>query len=77
VAGADLETVRQLLSHRTLEMTMKMYTKIHSGTKRQALAKLTYGQGTLAHDHVLEYSALTENPVQDGDKFVREGSQLT
>src|SRR5262249_13215556 len=41
--------------HRTLDMTMRIYARIHSQTKRQALAKLSYGQGTLARDHILPY----------------------
>jgi len=70
VAGADPETVRQLLGHRTLEMTMKIYTKISNQTKRQALAKLTYGQGTLTPEHLVEYHVRDGNPVQNGPKTV-------
>src|SRR5262249_44771847 len=53
--GADPESVRQLLGHRTLKMTMDIYTKIHNQTKRQAMAKLSYGQGTVVPDHLVEY----------------------
>src|SRR5207253_8746117 len=66
VGGADPESVRQLLGHRTLEMTRKIYTKIRSQTKRQALRKLSYGQGALAPDHIVEYPGASGNPVQNG-----------
>jgi hypothetical protein len=38
-------------------MTMKIYTKIRNQTKRQALAKLSDGRGTVAPDHVVQYPA--------------------
>jgi integrase len=69
-AGADPETVRQLLGHRTLEMTMKIYTKINNQTKRQALSKLTYGQGSLAPDHVVEYAGKHGFQVQNSHQSV-------
>jgi integrase len=75
VGGADPETVRQLLGHRTLEMTMKIYTKIHSQTKRQALGKLSYGQGALAPDHVVEYPAGDRNSVQNGHRTVTSAEE--
>ena len=63
--GGDPESLRQLLGHRTLEMTMKIYTKIHNQTKRIAITKLSYGQGrTLASSHVLSYSKPDEFSVQ-------------
>jgi integrase len=55
VSGADPKSVQELLGHRTLDMTMRIYAKIHSGTKRQALAKLTYGKGALAPEGVAQY----------------------
>jgi hypothetical protein len=51
-------------------MTMKVYDKIQSGTKRQALAKLTYGQGTLAPEHVVEYPAVKGKTVPIGHQPV-------
>ena len=39
-----------LLGHRTLDMTMRIYAKINTHTKRQALAKLPYGGGAVAPD---------------------------
>jgi hypothetical protein len=63
--------VQELLGHKTLDMTMRIYTKIHTQTKRQALAKLPYGQGTLAPDHVLEYPAPSGGfPVRFGHPSV-------
>jgi integrase len=70
VSGADPESVRQLLGHQTLEMTMKIYTKIHTSTKRQALAKLSYGQGTLPPEHVVEYPGNNDNSVPFGHVLV-------
>ena len=40
VNGADPKTVQELLGHKTLAMTMNLYAKIHSGTKRQAVGRL-------------------------------------
>jgi hypothetical protein len=34
---------------------MRIYAKIHAQTKRQALARLPYGSGALAPDHVVDY----------------------
>jgi hypothetical protein len=39
-------------------MTMRIYTKIQTAMKRQALAKLSYGQGTPAPTNVLDYPAV-------------------
>jgi hypothetical protein len=68
--GADPKTVRQPLGHESLEMTMKIYTRIRNQTKRQALGKLSYGQGTLAPDHVVEYPGKSGFSVQDGHALV-------
>jgi integrase len=45
VNGADPKSVQDLLGHKKLDMTMRIYTKIHTQTKRQALGRLPYGQG--------------------------------
>jgi site-specific recombinase XerD len=45
VGGADPKTVQELLGHKTLAMTMKIYAKVRAGTKRQALGRLSYGAG--------------------------------
>ncbi len=57
VGGADPKSVQELLGHRTLDMTMRIYAKVNAGTKRQALNKLPYGQGTLEREGVLQYPA--------------------
>jgi integrase len=74
-SGADPETVRQLLGHRTLEMTMKIYTKIRNQTKRQALARLTYEQGSLAAEGVVEYPGKEGFPVPDGPVMVTSNQE--
>ncbi len=52
--GADPKTVQELLGHKTLAMTMNLYAKIHSGTKRQAVGRLGYGAGVQPVDHVVQ-----------------------
>jgi integrase len=74
-SGADPETVRQLLGHRTLEMTMKIYTKINRQTKRQALTKLTYGHGSLAPNHVVEYAENQGFPIQNSHQSVTRAGE--
>src|SRR5438270_309669 len=66
VSGADPEAVRQLPGYRTLDRTVKVCRKVHNRTKRQALAKLTYGGGTLAPDQVVEHPASGGFPVPVG-----------
>ena len=39
--GADPRSVQQLLGHRTLDMTMKIYAKLFDGQKRSAISKLS------------------------------------
>jgi integrase len=53
--GADPKSVQELLGHKTLTMTMNLYAKVNGQTKRQALGRLSYGQGALAPAHVVEY----------------------
>jgi integrase len=75
VGGADPKSVQELLGHKTLDMTMRIYAKVHAQTKRQALGKLPYGQGTLAPAHVLEYPGKGEGfPVQFGHQSVTGAS---
>jgi hypothetical protein len=70
-SGADPKSVQELSGHRTLDMTMRIYTKIHGQTKRQALGRLPYGKGTVAPDGVLEYpSGVPSIPVQNGHQTV-------
>jgi integrase len=65
VAGADPKTVQELLGHKTLAMTMKVYTKVRGQTKRQALGRLSYGAGVKAPAHVVELP----NVVQFGERL--------
>ena len=55
VNGADPKSVQTLLGHKTLEMTMNLYARIRVGTKRQALARLSYGCGVQGSEHVVEF----------------------
>ena len=57
VNGTDPKTVQELLGHKTLAMTMNLYTKIHTGTKRQGVGRLSYGKGSETPDHVIEFRA--------------------
>ena len=68
--GADPKSVQELMGHRTLDMTMRIYAKIHTQTKRQALGKLSYGAGAVAPDHIIEYPGASGNPVQNGHRTV-------
>ena len=43
--GADPRSVQQLLGHRTLDMTMKIYAKLFIGQQRSAISKLSIGEG--------------------------------
>jgi integrase len=70
VNGADPKSVQELLGHKTLTMTMKLYAKVRPQNKRQALARLSYGRGVTAPAHVLEYPAQGANPVQNGHQSV-------
>jgi integrase len=69
VSGADPKTVQELLGHKTLAMTMKVYAKVRSQTKRQALGRLPYGAGTRPPDHVVELP----KTVHFGERFPATG----
>src|SRR5262249_16786436 len=45
VNGADPKSVQEILGHKTLNMTMKVYAKVKAAPKRNAVAKLSYAQG--------------------------------
>jgi integrase len=72
VNGADPKSVQDLLGHRTLAMTMKLYAKVRPQNKRQAVARLSYGKGVSAPDHVLPYPKPQEGagPVPVGHQSV-------
>jgi integrase len=65
VSGADPKTVQELLGHKTLLMTMKVYAKVRSQTKRQVLGRLPYGAGTTPPEHVVEMP----NTVHFGERM--------
>jgi Phage integrase family len=51
--GTDPKTVQELLGHSTLTMTMNIYAKVRDTTKRQALARLSYGTGAGSPEHLI------------------------
>jgi YD repeat-containing protein len=53
VNGADPNSVREILGHTTLEMTMKIYAKVRGATKRQAIGKLSYAAQASPPEHLL------------------------
>ena len=53
-------------------MTLKIYTKVKSGTKWQALEKLSYGQATIAPGPILGYPGNEPDAVQNGLKLVTD-----
>jgi integrase len=53
VNGADPKSVQEILGHRTLAMTMKVYAKVKAAPKRQAVGKLSYAKGATPPQHVL------------------------
>jgi integrase len=53
VGGADPKSVQELLGHKSLTTTMKIYAKVRGVNKRAALGKLSYGGGVTPPDHVL------------------------
>jgi Phage integrase family len=61
--GADPKSVQELLGHKTLEMTMRIYAKIRTHTKRQAVGRLSYGKGSQAPKHLVELPL--NRPIRD------------
>jgi site-specific recombinase XerD len=55
--GADPKSVQEILGDRTLDMTMRIYTKVKAAPKRQAVAKLSYARGATSPEHVLPLAA--------------------
>lgn len=41
--GADPKAVQSLMGHKTLDMTMRIYTKVNSHQKHDAISKLSFG----------------------------------
>lgn len=46
--GADPKSVQEQLGHRTLDMTMWIYAKAKTASKRQIIGRLSYGTGSKA-----------------------------
>jgi hypothetical protein len=76
INGTDPKSVQEILGHRTLDMTMRIYIRVKAALKRQAVARRSYGQGTLAPEGVLEYPGNVSIPVQNGRHSVT-GSERT
>jgi len=72
VSGADPKTVQELLGHKTLAMTMRIYAKVRGQTKRQAMARLPYGAGASTPAHLVEMPARTLT-VHSGDQLPASG----
>jgi integrase len=60
VNGADPKSVQEILGHKTLEMTMSIYAKVKAMSKRQTVARLSYGKGAQAPDHVIALPRATQ-----------------
>jgi integrase len=56
VNNVDPKSVQELLGHKTLAMTMRIYAKVRGQTKRQAVGRLSYGGGATGPAHRLEMS---------------------
>ena len=70
VNGADPKTVQELMGHKTLEMTMNIYTKVHTGTKRQAIGRLSYGRGASPGEHIVELTAASGHRMSTVERDV-------
>jgi integrase/recombinase XerD len=53
--GADPKSIQELLGHRTLDMTMRIYAKVKAAPKRQAPAKLSYGGTVSQPTHLVQF----------------------
>jgi site-specific recombinase XerD len=76
VNGADPKSVQELLGHKTLEMTMNIYAKVQTETKRQVMGRLNYGRGAQTPAHVVEFPGpeKSENrPLSAGKKAADMG----
>src|SRR5262245_31513166 len=73
VNGADPKTVQELLGHKTLAMTMKVYAKVRAQTKRQALGRLSYAAGATPPDHVVELPPATLKTLQCSERIPGTG----
>jgi integrase len=71
VSGADPKTVQELLGHKTLAMTMKVYAKVRSQTKQQAIARHS-GRLRGSPDAPLALSPLPEQGAVDRLGFLQQ-----
>ena len=62
VHGADPKSVQEILGHRTLDMTMRIYARVKGMPKRQAVARLSYALGATPSEHL---PSMREAPGQD------------
>jgi integrase len=53
VNGADPKSVQEILGHRTLDMTMRIYAKVKGASKRQTVARLSYSRGVTPPQGIL------------------------
>jgi integrase len=65
--GADPNSVRLILGHKNLDMTMKIYGKMHAQSKRQAIARLSYGKGSQTPEHLVQLPNTRPIRVQFGE----------
>ena len=72
---SDPKSVQEILGHKTLDMTMGIYTKMHGQTKRQAVAGLRFGSGSQAPEHLVELPPTVAFPMQDGHHLVTEAGK--
>jgi integrase len=63
VNGTDPKTVQELLGHSSLTMTI--YAKVRNSTKRQAVARLSYGTGATTPDHIINLEDKAASRRQD------------
>jgi integrase len=73
-SGADPKSVQELLGHRTLDMTMRLYAKIRGSAKRQAINRLTFGTAVAPQD-VLPYPGNGGVSVQESPQMVTSPSK--
>jgi integrase len=57
--GADPKSVQEILGHRTLDMTMRIYAKVKGASKRLTVGKLSYSHGVTPPEHVLPLATKT------------------
>jgi len=69
-AGADPKTVQELLGHKKFEMTMNLYTKIHTGTKLGAVWRLPWSRGAQPSTQVVEFGGQFGHKSPTGAKIV-------